>query len=188
MARPKEFEPEEALDAAITVFREHGFEGSSFQMLVEATGIGRQSLYDTFGDKWDLYRAAVLRYGLNEKAAHSEALHRHPRAIEGIEAMLLRVVDTAAHACLGVSSICEYGQSRPDLTDIHEKLGSALRQLIADRLRDGQSEGDVSADIDLFAGADFLVATITGIRVAGRAGADGKSLRNMAELALRSLR
>jgi AcrR family transcriptional regulator len=54
MARPKEFDEEQVLDAAITVFREHGFEGTSAEMLVRALGIGRQSLYDTFGDKWQL--------------------------------------------------------------------------------------------------------------------------------------
>ena len=55
MARPREFDADAALDGAIGVFREHGFEGASAEMLVNAMGIGRQSLYDTFGDKWQLY-------------------------------------------------------------------------------------------------------------------------------------
>jgi TetR/AcrR family transcriptional repressor of nem operon len=61
MARPREFDTDAALDGAIGVFREHGFEGSSAQMLVDAMGIGRQSLYATFGDKWQLYRSAERR-------------------------------------------------------------------------------------------------------------------------------
>src|SRR6266446_1508638 len=64
MARPREFDAELALDAAISVFREHGYEGSSAQMLVDTMGIGRQSLYAAFGDKWQLYRSAVGRYGM----------------------------------------------------------------------------------------------------------------------------
>ena len=52
MARNKEFDRDDALDAAIGVFREHGFEGTSTDMLVRAMKIGRQSLYYTFGDKW----------------------------------------------------------------------------------------------------------------------------------------
>ena len=63
MARIKEFDRDKALDAAVGVFREHGFEGTSTEMLVRAMKIGRQSLYDTFGDKWRLYRTAVRRYG-----------------------------------------------------------------------------------------------------------------------------
>lgn len=61
MARTRQFDADTALDAAIDVFREHGFEGSSAQMLVAAMGIGRQSLYATFGDKWQLYCSAVRR-------------------------------------------------------------------------------------------------------------------------------
>ena len=59
MARPKEFDTDVALDAAVGVFGEHGFEGSSSAMLVEAMGIGRQSLYDTFGDYHWLYVASA---------------------------------------------------------------------------------------------------------------------------------
>ena len=51
MARPREFDTDSALDGAIAVFREHGFEGSSAQMLVDAMRIGRQSLYAAFGGK-----------------------------------------------------------------------------------------------------------------------------------------
>jgi hypothetical protein len=75
MARPREFDPDAALDGAIGVFREHGCEGSSAQMLVDAMGIGRQSLYATFGDKWQLYRSggASLRNGRLRPTAPSQA-------------------------------------------------------------------------------------------------------------------
>lgn len=188
MARPKEFDADLALDAAIGVFREHGFEGSSSAMLVDAMGIGRQSLYDTFGDKWQLYQSAVRRYGEAELAAHFDALRRGPRAIDGIEAMLRRVVDTAGETCLGVGSICEYGRSRPDLADIHDSLGAAQGQVIAMRVRDAQREGDVAADLDPEAVAGFVFASIAGIRIAGRGGADGAALSSLADLALRALR
>ena len=74
MARPREFDTDAALDGAIAVFHEHGFEGSSAQMLVDAMGIGRQSLYAAFGDKWRLYCSAARRYGKGESAAHFDAL------------------------------------------------------------------------------------------------------------------
>src|SRR6516225_6494104 len=110
MARPKEFDQDEALDAAIGVFREHGFEGTSTPMLVDAMGIGRQSIYDTFGDKWQLYCVAVRRYATAEVAEHLAALRGPARAIDGISAMIDRVVREAHKACLGVGSICEFGR------------------------------------------------------------------------------
>src|SRR5712672_2775626 len=114
MARPREFDADTALDGAIGVFREHGFEGASAQMLVSASGIGRQSLYDTFGDKWQLYLSAVRRYTVSESQAHLSALNAGPRAIGGITAMVQLVVAEASRPCLGVNSICVFGQSRPE--------------------------------------------------------------------------
>jgi len=188
MARPREFDVDAALDGAIGVFREHGFEGASAEMLVGAMGIGRQSLYDTFGDKWRLYRAAVRRYGMGECAAHFEALRSGVRAIDGLEAMLRRVVDTAPQPCLGVGSICEFGVSRPDLAEVNAPLARTLRDAIAARVREAQRDGDVAADLDPEAASEFLIASIAGVRLAGRGGADRAALTGLAGMALRALR
>ncbi len=188
MARPREFDADTALDRAIGVFREHGFEGASAEMLVTAMGIGRQSLYDTFGDKWALYRSAVRRYGMGECSAHVEALRSGARAIDGIDAMLRRVVETADQPCLGLGSICEFGLSRPDLAEVNAPLARALRDAIVARVGDAQRDGEVAANLDPEAAATFLVANITGIRVAGRGGADRATLTGLADMALRALR
>jgi TetR/AcrR family transcriptional repressor of nem operon len=188
MARPREFDADVALDGAIGVFRQHGFEGASAEMLVNAMGIGRQSLYDTFGDKWRLYRSAVRRYASGECAAHFEALRSGVRAFDGIEAMLRRVVEMADQPCLGVSSVCEFGASRPDLAEIREPLAKALGDAIAARVRDAQRDGDAASELDPEAAAQFLIANITGIRVAGRGGADRVALTRLADMALRALR
>src|SRR4029077_18075188 len=176
MARPREFDAEQALDAAISVFREHGYEGSSAQMLVDAMGIGRQSLYAAFGDKWQLYRSAVGRYGMGECAAHFDALRSGARAIDGIYGMWRRVFETADQPCLGVSSIYEFGASRPDLKEINALLARSLRGAIAARVRDAQREGDVATGLDPEAIAEFLTANFAGIRVAGRGGTDRATL------------
>jgi AcrR family transcriptional regulator len=188
VARPREFDTDAALDGAIGVFREHGFEGSSAQMLVDAMGIGRQSLYATFGDKWQLYRSAVRRYGMGECAAHFEALRSGVRAIDGIDAMLRRVVETADQPCLVTGSIYEFGASRPDLTEVSASLARALRNVLAGRVRDAQREGDVANGLDPEVVAEFLIANIAGIRVAGRGGAGHATLTGLADLALRALR
>jgi AcrR family transcriptional regulator len=188
MARQREFDTDAALDGAIGVFGEHGFEGSSAQMLVDAMGIGRQSLYATFGDKWQLYRSAVRRYAMGECAAHFEALRSGVRAIDGIEAMLRRVVETADQPCLGTGAICEFGASRPDLMEISAPLARALRTAVAGRVRDAQREGDVVTDLDPEAIAEFVIANIVGIRVAARGGADHTTLTGLAAMTLRSLR
>ena len=108
--------------------------------------------------------------------------------MDGIEAMLRRVVETADQPCLGVGSICEFGASHPDLAEVHATLGAPLRAMVAARVRDAQDQGDICPNLEPEAAADYLIATIAGIRVAGRGGAARASLSNLAALALRALR
>lgn len=187
MARPKAFDRDVALKAAIGVFREHGFDGTSADMLVGAMGIGRQSLYDTFGDKWRLYCAAVERYSETEIFQHRASLRTGPRAIDGLKAMMDQVVAEADQTCLGVGSICEFGRSREDLSRIHEVAWRTLKPPLVERIRQAQAEGDVSPEISPDAAADFLNANIAGIRIAARGGADGPGLKRLADLVIRSL-
>ncbi len=188
MARPKEFDTATALDAAIEVFRDKGYAATSASTLVGALHIGRQSLYDTFGDKWRLYLEAVRRYSAQETDAHLAALKTGPRAIDGIEAMLARVVATASETCLGVGSICEFGTTQPELTKIHEAAGRRLHSAILDRVQAAQKEGGIASVIDPEQAAQFVTANIAAIRVAARAGSSGKDLAALARLALRGLR
>ena len=188
MARPREFEIEEALDAAVSVFREHGFEASSAQMLTDAMGIGRQSLYAAFGDKWGLYLATVRRYIDGEQRAHLEALRSGPRVIDGLAAVLDRVVADADRPCLGVSSIWEFGRSHPDLAKLHDAAAHSLIGTLSERLQIAQRDGDVADDLDADVAARFLIASIAGMRIAARSGADRRVLGSLAGMALRSLR
>ncbi|MDH6233149.1 TetR/AcrR family transcriptional repressor of nem operon [Mesorhizobium soli] len=187
VARTKEFDKEQALNVAIGVFREHGFEGTSTDMLVRAMQIGRQSLYDTFGDKWKLYCLAVERYSAGETDAHIAMLRGEPRALDGIRAMMERVVENAGQACLGVNSICEFGQSRPDLSTLHRTADLRLRRVACDRIMEAQAAGDVDTSLSAEAAADFLFASIAGIRIAARGGADLTHLQSLGRLALRAI-
>ncbi|WP_439622665.1 TetR/AcrR family transcriptional regulator [Shinella sp.] len=187
MARMKEFDRDTAVDAAIGVFREHGFEGTSTGMLVEAMKIGRQSLYDTFGDKWQLYCAAVEHYTAGETAEHIAALRGEAKALDGIRAMLARVVETAGQSCLGIGSICEFGRSRPELSALHQAADLRLKTAARERIAEAQAAGDIDRSLSVAAVADFLFASVAGIRIAGRGGADHAHLQSLAALALRAV-
>ncbi|MCB4769465.1 TetR/AcrR family transcriptional regulator [Ancylobacter sp. Lp-2] len=188
MARPKEFDKELALDAAIGVFREHGFEGTSAGMLTEAMKIGRQSLYDTFGDKWRLYCAAVARYVEVETRAHLSALRGASRAIDGLGDMMQRVVVEARRPCLGIGSICEFGRRSGELSAIHDAAHASLQAAIVRRVGEAQAAGDVRPDLDPQEAAGFLLGNVAAIRLAARGGADDAHLAALGRLALRALR
>ncbi len=188
MARPKEFDSDQVLDVAIATFREHGFEGTSAQMLVNASGIGRQSLYDTFGDKWQLYLAALRRYSVSEAQAHLSTLKTGPRAIDGITAMIQRVVAEAGKPCLGVSSVCEFGRSRPDLVQIQKAAGRVIFPAIKQRVVEAQAEGSIDPKLDPEGVARFMSASFAGIRIAVRGGASPAMAKALGKMALRALR
>ncbi len=188
MARNKEFDKDKALAAAIGVFREHGFEGTSTNMLVRAMGIGRQSLYDTYGDKWRLYCHAVERYSDMETKAHIEMLLGQPRAVDGLRAMIDRVVAQAGMACLGVGSICEFGQTRPELVALHRAAGLRLTAAVEARIQAAQAEGDLDKTIAAPDMAGFILASIAGIRMSARGGAGPQELNALGAMVLRAAR
>jgi hypothetical protein len=109
-------------------------------MLVDAMEIGRQSLYDTFGDKWQLYLDVVRRYAVAEAQAHRAALRTGARAIDGIKTMIDRVVREAGVPCLGVGSIAEFGCTRPELTKINAAADGVLRAAMVESVRRAQAE------------------------------------------------
>jgi AcrR family transcriptional regulator len=187
MARAKEFDEEAAIDAAIGVFREHGFEGTSTAMLVDAMKIGRQSLYDTFGDKWQLYRLAVERYTTTETAAHLAAMRSRTDALDGVGAMLDRVVETAEESCLGIGSVCEFGQRRPELLALHQAADRRLKEAAISRITEAQAAGDIDPTLFPPEAADFLFANVAAIRIAARGGADRAHLESISAMVLRAL-
>jgi TetR/AcrR family transcriptional repressor of nem operon len=188
MARPKAFDQEVALDAAVEVFREYGFAATSAGMLTEAMKIGRQSLYDTFGDKWQLYCQAVQRYNGAEVQAHLEALQGGARAIDCIRQLIARVVAEADLPCLGISSINEFGNTRADLTQLHAAADHRLHTAVVAKIRQAQRDGDVAPELDPGHAAAFLLANVAAIRIAARGGAGDTDLDALGHIALRALR
>lgn len=187
MARPKEFNSDAALDAAIGVFREHGYEGTSAEMLVTAMKIGRQSLYDTFGDKWQLYCVALERYTTSETQRHIRALQSEPKAVDGLRQMLTRVVAQARTPCLGVGSVSEFGQSKPELIRICGSSTETLRDALVAQISRAQSEGDLATDTDPNDAANYLAASVAALRIAARSGSSDQELHGIAQVVLKVL-
>jgi AcrR family transcriptional regulator len=187
MARPKEFDREQALDAAVLVFGEHGFAGTTAEMLTGAMKIGRQSLYDTFGDKWQLYCSAVDRYCATEVAAHMQMLKSGNGGLEGIRRLIDRVVLNARSPCLGTNSISEFGRLKDELVVIRAKYGKVLQKAIDAELQVAQSMGEVTPDFDRVALAEYVVSNITALRVSARGGMDDSNLQQMGRFLIRAL-
>jgi AcrR family transcriptional regulator len=192
MARAKEFDRDAALSEAIRVFAEHGFEGTSTEELVRAMGIGRQSLYDTFGDKRQLYVAALEQYTSDSISEQFQDLKSKRSAIKGIEALLRGAVERAASmpspSCLGVAAICEFGRSDPEISTVSDAAGHRVRSLLEQCLSKAKEDGEIAQEVDVREAAAFILAALVGIKVAARARAPLESLRGIARMTLRGLR
>jgi TetR/AcrR family transcriptional repressor of nem operon len=190
MARPRNFDRDQALDTAIDVFRDKGYEGTSTDDLIVAMGIGRQSLYGAFGDKRSLYLEALRRYNTGS-VAELIRTKRSVSPLETIESMLLHFTRHRASpetaACLGVSAICEFGTSDEDIQRITRESGRTLERFLERMLDEAKNKGEIDKAIVPTAAAQFIATTLMGMKVAARGGASADALRNIVRYTMRSL-
>ncbi|MDF2694591.1 MAG: Transcriptional regulatory protein [Labilithrix sp.] len=108
MARQKEFDRDDALGRALQVFWDKGYEATSTDDLLKAMGIGRQSMYDTFGDKHRLFIEALERYNAESSAALAERLSAGESPLTALESALFAIADESAasraRGCMGVNA------------------------------------------------------------------------------------
>ncbi|PXA84135.1 TetR family transcriptional regulator [Caulobacter sp. D5] len=190
MARPSEFDRDEAIANAIKVFARHGYEAASTSDLIEGMGIGRQSLYGAFGDKRRLFLEALRRYAAGSLAQMVEALASHDQAADAVEAALLVGLgssDELESGCLGVGSIVEFSRSDPEVNAINDEAARAVVAAFAGRVQGGIAAGAFDAGLDAEAVARMLLTLRSGLKVAARGGAGEDDLREAARLALRGL-
>src|SRR5258708_27293398 len=138
LARPVEFDPESALSAAIKVFSDQGYEGSSTADLLASMGIARQSLYGAFGDKRRLFLKALESYNAGSIAEQVSALRSRQDSLEALESALLAFARPGARpeaGCLGLGSITEFGRSDPDVNAINEPSARTLIAALPARVR-----------------------------------------------------
>ncbi len=187
MARPREFDRDEALESAVLAFAEHGYEGTSTDALLTAMRISRQSLYDTFGDKRRLYLEALQRYTADSIAEQIRILNSTASPRGGIEAVLLAFIARSSANCLGVNAICEFGAADSEVTLLTETAGRSMRVALERRIADGKATGEIAGGVEPRAAAEFILATLSGLKVAARAGTGAETLRGIVHMAMRSL-
>jgi TetR/AcrR family transcriptional repressor of nem operon len=192
MARPREFDRDEALKHATAVFWAKGFEGASTDDLLSAMKIGRQSLYDTFGDKRRLYLEALERYLAASISSHIATLESEASPLAGIRKMLMTFATADAGSrtlgCMGVASISEFGLSDPQINALNRSSAMTLDAALGRVLRNARSREEISPELDEKAATHFIQSTMLGLKVSGKAGLDSSALRQIVDVAMEALR
>lgn len=172
------------------VFWEQGYEGASLADLTEAMGINRTSMYAAFGNKEDLFQAALQRY-LEGPASYLSRALAEPTARQVAEAFLAGSVDVTTragspHGCLTVQGSLAAGATgraaRQTLTACREETWLRLR----DRFRAAVIEGDLPPDSDTDVLARYLLAMGNGIAVQAAGGVGRDELLAVARAAVRN--
>jgi TetR/AcrR family transcriptional regulator, transcriptional repressor for nem operon len=185
MSGVKQFKTRDVLDRAMTVFWRHGYQATSIQDLIEATGINRGSLYATFGDKQRLFLAVLDHYMERMgKLMLDELADPNPRrAIERLFAALVRRNCDPAwpRGCLATNTALEC----PDAGDeINRKIAANLGQIesaIYRVLRRAQADGSLDPNQDARSLARFFLGVAQGLNVVNKAFADPAILQDIVE-------
>jgi len=176
-----------ALDQALRVFWEKGYQGASLGDLTGAMGINRPSLYAAFGNKEELFRKALDRYTEKHDAFLEEALAR-PKARDAIAALLTGSADTLTDksnppGCLLVQGIAGAGEHAKCIRDQLTARRAANERMIRERLRRVKAEGDFPEGADPAALSRYVATVTEGMAVQAAGGATRAELRRIAEAA-----
>jgi AcrR family transcriptional regulator len=196
MPRPRTFDEDRALDAAMRTFWANGYEATTTEDLCAATGLGRSSIYNTFSSKHELFRRSLLRYVEMMTTSQLGILEDEGRPpMERLRALFSAVIDGEVATrrdgrsigCLTVNTTVELSGRDPEAAEIVgrdvERRAAALRIVIAA----AQRAGEITSGRDPDALARYLNAVIGGMRVAGQGGADRAALQSIADTALDAL-
>ncbi len=190
MARPREFNEDEALGRAMQVFWADGYDGSSLCQLTAAMGLSKSSLYDTFGSKHELFIAAVEHYKTTAQSGFVGTLTGDLPAREAIETVFNDFVAHASQDRLG----CFLGNCAVEVSANDAEADACVRKGLAQvedafraSVRRGQDCGEIAGRYDDRALARYLTAGFQGLVVMSKAGASRKELQDVVRITLGAL-
>jgi TetR/AcrR family transcriptional repressor of nem operon len=192
MARPKEFDRDKAVESALATFRKNGFGATTTDDLRLAMGIGRQSFYDTFKGKREIYLEALRKYNSDRVLGFFEIFRKSGSPLKALEGMLTSISIESPKdrtlACLGVSSICEFGASDAEVSSINDATASSIKSVLGKLILEAKNKKEIRSSLDPKETALYLLSVFSGMRVSARAGASPEELNAIAAIAIDGLR
>lgn len=191
MARPREFDEQQAIERAMDAFWTGGYDGTSTERLCEATRLGRSSIYNTFGSKQELLRKALRRYDKAAAASRAEILDGPGPVRERLRRLLSAMIDDECdhdgRGCLAVNTALELRSREPAVArEIRQDFARMVSTLRA-AVEAGQRAGEIDKRKDARALALYLHSSINGLRVMARVGHDRASLDTVADVIVGAL-
>ena len=186
--RPREFDVDQALTAALRVFWSKGYEGASMTDLTDAMGITRPSLYAAFGNKEALFRKALDLYEREKLCYMGQALEA-PTARGVAQRLLQGSLENQTsrddpRGCLGVISSVACGAEADCIRQEVLERGRIAHEALIERMQRAVAEGDFHAPVDAEGITKYLTAILQGMAVQAGAGASREDLQRLVDTTL----
>ena len=183
MAGPsKQFDREDALDKAVQLFWEKGYEATSMQDLVDAMGINRASMYQTYGNKHALYQAGLERYAERILAHVTELLDKPGTPLNNLRDFFVHVIEQSLEGkmqgCFINNSAVELGPHDAGLAQRIRDIWSQFEDLFATRLAQAVEQRELPSDSDTRELARVMNINLQGLMVKTKANSDKAELIN----------
>ncbi|MCX4662200.1 TetR family transcriptional regulator [Streptomyces sp. SID4919] len=192
MARPRKFDEARAVGSAMDAFWRQGYHATSTRDLTDRTGVGPSSLYNTFGDKRQLYLRTLREYFAVHTAEQTRGLRAPGPAKERLRHLMVHAVDldlsgTGPAGCFAVNALIEMGSEDPDVAEELQRHFGAVEDALTDTVAEGQRDGGITAPGDARTLARQVLSTYYGLRVLARVQKDRQALLAVADSALAAL-
>ena len=192
MGRKKKYDRDTLIEQAMEIFRDHGFAGTSTQMLVDGLGVNRFSLYAEFVNKQTLFDAALERYDQKVVGRNFSKLETPTAGVAEIRT-LLQFYGTAGNGpasgrgCLLCNTAVEFGPLDPTGAEFVQRYFKRLSSAFYTALHNAHSKGKLKNNVSLKEEADYFTASTLGMFVLLRAKAPSASIENAANMAIQHL-
>jgi TetR/AcrR family transcriptional repressor of nem operon len=173
VGRPKQFDPEAAVEQAMQVFWRKGYAATTPQDLVDALGIGKGSLYNAFGSKHALFELALRRYRdsqgvallkmLEESGSVKDRLRRTLRVLAEMD-----VPGTDRRGCMAVNAAAELAGTDESATDLVRRMFDRMEEVFRSLIEEGLRSGEIAAGRDARAMGSLLLNAAVGLRLMAR--------------------
>lgn len=192
MARTKSFNETEVLEKALNLFWTKGYSATSIQDLVDHLGINRASIYDTWGDKRNLYLESLKLYRKGSSNWLLELVRSDKPAKQIIHDFLDYIIedsiaDTEQKGCFLVNSTTELANQDQSINGLVQENRDTVIKVLTAIIDEGKQDGEITSGRASHELATYLFGVINGIRVMGQTQMEASALKNMADIAISSL-
>ncbi|OQP38928.1 hypothetical protein A4H97_19230 [Niastella yeongjuensis] len=189
MPKTKQFDETEVLIKARKIFSQKGYNGTSMDDLVQATGLSRSSIYDTFGDKHGLFLKSLNQYRHEQQTSMEKQTAKTTCPKKKIRAIFDYFVkdilaDKEGKGCLLINVSLELSSVDNEVINIFHANMDEMEQLLTSLIREGQANGEISKRFTPKAMARLLYNSLMGLRVTGTNKPDADMLRDVVRLTL----